>query len=379
MVDKKALEELSNFQSGGYFVTSLYLGVDGKRFNKKDYEIKLKDLIKQRNLEIERLGISDEAKRSLQEDFEKLSNYVSYEFDGKGAKSLAIFSCSALGLWRVFRLPQAVHPRLVVSKQAYIRPLAALLEENKRYVVVLISRDKARIFEYYMAELVEITKILDEVPGKVRIAGWYGLAERRIERNIEDKVHRHFKHVADTVMDYSQQNEPDYFILGGRKETVPEFERHLHTDIQKRIVARIEIDPEAREADVRDAIQQAVEQFEEEEKKRLLNRLFEEAGSNGLGVLGLKPTLKALWHGQVNALFVTEDAVRQGYYCPECYYLSADETRCPYDGTEMKVSHDIFEDAVETAILQNCEIVRIRDTEVLEKYDHMAALLRFKL
>ncbi|HHM23839.1 MAG TPA: hypothetical protein ENJ23_02225 [Bacteroidetes bacterium] len=379
MVDKRELEELSTFQSGGYFVASLYLNVDGKRFNKKDYEIKLKDLIKQRNQELEQLGIADEARESLQQDFEKMMNYVSYEFDGRGAKSLAIFSCSALGLWKVFRLPQAVHPRLVVSKQPYIRPLAALLEENKRYLTVLISRDKARIFDYYMGELEEVTKILDEVPGKVRIAGWYGLAERRIERNIEDKVHRHFKHVADAVMEYSRKTPPDFYIIGGRRETLPEFERHLHTDILKRIVARIEIDPEAPTAEVREEVERAVEEYEEAEKKRLLEKLFEEAGANGLGVLGLKPTLKALWNGQVSVLFVTEDYVRQGYYCPECYYMSADETVCPYDGTEMKISHDIFEDAVETAILQNCEVVRVKDASVLEKYEHMGALLRFKL
>ncbi len=379
MVDKKELTELSTFQAGGYFITSLYLIVDGRQLNKKDYEIKLKDLIKERKQEIEHLGIGDEAKKSLYEDFEKITNYVSYEFDGRKAKTLAIFSCSALGLWRVYRLPQTIHSRLVVSKQAYIRPLAALLEENKRYFVILVSRDKARLFEYYMAELIEHSQILDEVPGKVRIAGWYGLAERRIERNIEDKVHRHFKHVADAVHEYDRDNEPDYFIIGGRKDILPEFEGHLHTTIQDRIVARIQIDPEAPTPEVLKQVEKAVEEFEIREQERLLKQLFEESGSNGLGVLGLKGTLKALWNGQVRVLFVTEDYARPGYYCPECWYMSADETACPFDNSEMKQSHDIIEDAVETAILQNCEVVRVKNSDVLEKYDHIGALLRFKI
>jgi|Deesub1362B_J571_1020462.scaffolds.fasta_scaffold01303_4 peptide chain release factor subunit 1 len=379
MLQKKDLEELSQFQAGGYFVTSLYLNVDGKRFNKRDYEIKLKDLIRQRRQELENMGLSQEALDSIEEDFHKLSDYVSYQFDGRRAKSLAIFSCSALKFWKVFQLPQAVHPRLVVSKQPYIRPLAATLEENKRYLVILVSRDKARLFEYFMGELIEHTTILDEVPGRVKVAGWYGLAERRIERSIEDKVHRHYKHTAESAKALQDRIHAHYLIIGGRKESLPEFERHLHSTLQEKIVARIQADPDRTPDEIQSIVEKAIEDFEKKQQERLLNQLFEEAGSDGLGVLGLQNTLKALWNGQVRILFVTEDHSRPGKYCPQCYYMSANEETCPHDGSEMLQSHDIIEDAIETAILQHCELVRVKDPQYLEKHEHIGALLRFKV
>ena len=58
MIHKDELSSLSKFQAGGYFVSSLYLNVDGKRFKKKDYEIKLKALIKDRKQEVDGLGLN---------------------------------------------------------------------------------------------------------------------------------------------------------------------------------------------------------------------------------------------------------------------------------------------------------------------------------
>jgi peptide chain release factor subunit 1 len=39
-----------------------------------------------------------------------------------------------------------------------------------------------------MGEIEEQTEILDDVPPKVRGAGWYGLSEKRIERHVEDHL-----------------------------------------------------------------------------------------------------------------------------------------------------------------------------------------------
>jgi hypothetical protein len=51
----------------------------------------------------------------------------------------------------------------------------------------LVDRTRARIFEIFMGEIEEQTEILDNVPSKIREAGWYGLSERRIERHADSK------------------------------------------------------------------------------------------------------------------------------------------------------------------------------------------------
>lgn len=380
MITKSDVTSLARFNTHGYYVSSLYLNVNGKRFNKKDYEIKLKALVRERKQEIDGLGLSQEAQNSVLADFDRIRNFVSMQFDGKRAKSLAIFSCKGLDLWQVYLLPYSIHPRLVVSKQPYLRPLVTMLADNKRYLAIIVSRDKARLFEYYLGTLKEHSKILDEVPSQVKMSGWYGLEERRIERHIDDYVHRHFKNVSEGVFEYYQNSHPDWVILGGRKNIVNEFERHLHSDIQEKIIDRVVIDVDSIASDIVVSLQSAVNNFETKEQKRLLKRLFEERGPGGLGITGLKATLRALWHGQVNILFVTEDYAQPGYYCPECWYMSDNEKICTNDKTPMKKSHDIIEDAIETAIFQNCEIIRVKDKKILAgEHENIGALLRFKI
>jgi peptide subunit release factor 1 (eRF1) len=212
------------------------------------------------------------------------------------------------------------------------------------------------------------------------MAGWYGLEERKIERRIEDFVHRHFKDVSEGIFQYYQANNPDYFIIGGRRRVFSEFESHLHSNIQERIIARIRIDLEASISEILTSLEAAVQEFESTQQKQMISKLFEEQGPDGLAVTGLKATLRALWNGQVRTLFITEDYSRSGYYCPECWYMSNNEKRCANDHSPMKKSHDIIEDAIETAIFQNCEIIRVKDKKQLSgEHEHIGALLRFKI
>ena len=101
MINKSDVTSLARFNTQGYYASSLYLNVNGKRFNKKDYEIKLKALIRERKQEINGLELSQEAQNSILADFGLIRNFVSMQFNGKGAKSLAIFSCNGLDLWQV--------------------------------------------------------------------------------------------------------------------------------------------------------------------------------------------------------------------------------------------------------------------------------------
>jgi len=240
--------------------------------------------------------------------------------------------------------------------------------------------DKAKLFEYYMGDLQEHSQILNDVPSQVKMAGWYGLEERRIERRIDDHVQRHFKNVSEDVFNYYQNNQPDYFIIGGRQRTISEFESHLHTNIQERIIDRIRIDLKASTSDLTSTIKSAVENFESKEQKRMLDGLFEEKNPEGLAITGLKATLRAIWNGQVRTLFVTEDYSKAGFYCPKCWSMSDNEKLCANDQTPMKKSHNIIEDAIETAMFQNCEIIRVKDKKALAgEYENIGALLRFKI
>ncbi len=379
MITMEQVEELLQFKADPFLMTSLYLNVNQKRFSKKDYEIQLKDLIKERRQELKNMDLDAETKESLEKDFQKILDYVTLEFDGKGSRCLVVFSSTRKNFWQVYRLPKPVKSRLVVSNEPYVRPLTALLDEYKRYCTVVVSRDKARIFEVYLGEITEHTDIFSEIPGKVRIAGWYGLEERRIERHIEDQVHRHLKQVADATLDFFKEKKFDWLIIGGKKETLSAFERHLHTYLLDRIVGRIDLEPDTSLHEALAKTQEIARDVERQEEQKLVQRMMDEANSNGLGVFGLEDTLKAIWQGQVNILILKEDLTVPGYICPKCGYMSVEESECPVDQIKMNPTPDVLEEAVESAILQNCQIEHVSESQELDHVGGIGAILRFKL
>ncbi len=379
MITMEEVEELLSFKSDPFLMSSLYLNINEKRFSKREYVIQLKDLTKQRRQDIKNANLDPEIRASLEEDIKKIQNYVEQEFSGRGVRCLAIFSSSKKNFWQVYHLPQPVKSRLIINVEPYVRPLTTLLDEYKRYCTVVVSRDKARIFEVYLGEITEHTEIFNQVPGKVRIAGWYGLEERRIERNIEDKIHRHLKEVADATLEFFKKKKFDWLIIGGKRESISTFERHLHTYLRDRIIGRIDLDPDISLHEALLKTQQVAQRVEREEEKRIIQQLLDEANSNGLAVIGLEDALRAIWQGQVNVLILKEDLSVPGFICPNCGYMSAEESECPHDKIGMTPTPDILEEAVESAIIQNCQIKHIVESQELDNVGGIGAILRFKI
>ena len=379
MITMEQVEDLLSFKADPFLVSSLYLNVNEKRFSKKEYVIRLKDLIKRRRQDIKDANVSSPIKASLDEDFRKMQNYVEQEFSGRGVRGVVVFSASKKHFWQVYHLPQPVKTRLIINSEPYVRPLTILLDEYKRYCTVVISRDKARIFEVYLGEITEHTEIFNRVPGKIRIAGWYGLEERRIERNIEDKIHRHFKQVADATLEFFKKKRFDWLIIGAKKESISAFEGHLHTYLRDRIIGRIDLDPDISLHEALLKTQKVAQRVEREEEARLIQHLLDEANSNGLGVIGLEDTLKAIWQGQVNVLLLKDDLSVPGSICPKCGYLSTEESECPHDKIAMTPTPDILEEAVESAIIQNCQIEHVLESQELDNIGGIGAILRFKV
>ena len=89
--------------------------------------------------------------------------------------------------------------RCVVNHRPYVLPMLRLVDEGKRYCIVVADKARARVFTMYQGEISERTEILDVVPG------WHkqgGFAQARFQRHIKDAANKHLKHVADTVFEF---------------------------------------------------------------------------------------------------------------------------------------------------------------------------------
>jgi len=381
MVTTGQISHLIGFKSKDYPVVSLYLNTDLRHTTLPAIRIATKDLIKQREKELEAQSLSHSQKESLKNDFRKMMDFVEKELSPQLFRGHAIFSCSGENFWQVYPLPQKVKNALIIDSDTYVRPLIAILNQYQRFCIAFVDRRRARIFEYFMGQIHSLPEIEDrEVPSKVRLAGWYGLEEKRVVRHIDYHVHLHFKKVADLLFQLHTQHKFDYFVLGGKSEVLPDFERHLHRYIQDRIAKRVDLEPFSQEINEIKELAMSVEQkFIRDRLSRMVDVLITDTGKKNRATVGLQNVLRAANMGNIRLLMIEEDAVFPGRECFSCGYLSREEEVCPVCGAKTKPMDDLYDEIVENTVNFNGDFYQVPAGTRLSEFDGIGAFLRFEL
>jgi peptide chain release factor subunit 1 len=377
MITRENLSELSSFNPEGYLTTSLYLHIEGTP--QPTYVIELKDLIKDRKNELEKQQLPPDKLKSVQSDLKKVQEFVTSKFSRNGVRTLILFSCSGKKWWKELTINSPIRSRLVINSKPYILPLTVLLDEHKRFLCILVDSSKARLFEVFAGEILEHNDILDEVPGKVKAAGFGGYEERRIERHIEDHVRRHFKHVADHATDFFRRYQNDFVILGGSEQNTNEFRNYLHSTLQDKVVSTFQEELNTTPKAILERAMLVEDEIRLREQKELLERFFAQVNSGGLGIVGLDSTLKALRQGQVNYLLVKDGYGIKGFRCRECFGLHAENGPCTYCNGPTEQIPDVVDEAVQDAIQQGCRVkyITLPESE-FSLAGNIGAILRFR-
>ena len=374
-VTARKIDELLNLEADPLLITSFFMSVDGAAFPRKEYREAADRLLKEHAKQTEGNELTREQRRSLEIDRDRIRNFVELEFERGAIRGLGLFSCGGKDFWQVYEFARPVEDKVTAAPEPYIRPLSALLDNHPKYCLLLVDRSKARIFEVTQGEIVERSEVLTEVPARVREGGWYGLEEKRIERHIDDHVHRHWKQVAETTFDFFRRYDFDWLIVGGHDQEIREFEAHLHPYLQERVVGTLRAGPETPFADVFEASLIVQRMAESDAEEKAVRRLVD-ATSQGWGVAGLAPTLDALQAGQVQTLVLSEGLVSPGKRCPNCGLLQASAEVCPICDRPLVAVPDVLEKAVELAFRQRCRIEHIQSSTPVQPAEGVGAILR---
>lgn len=379
MVTAGQVNHLIGFKSKDFPVVSLYLNTDLRHTTLPAIRIAAKDLIKQREKELEEQTLSHSQKESLKNDFSKILTFVEEELSPDIFRGHAIFSCSGENFWQVYPLPQKVKNALIIDPDTYVRPLIAILNQYRRFCLLFVDRRRARLFEYFMGQISPLPEVDDrEVPSRVRLAGWYGLEEKRVVRHIDYHVHLHYKRVADILFRLHTRQKFDYFVLGGKPEVLSDFERHLHRYIQDRIVERVDMEPPSPEINpIRELAMSVEQRVMRDRLSRMVDELITDAGKKNRAVLGLENVLKAANMGNIRMLMIEEDAVFPGRECFSCGYLSRQAEVCPVCGAKTSPMNDLYDEIVENTVNFNGEFYQVPSGTPLGNFDGIGAFLRF--
>lgn len=377
MISFAQIEELMKIQNHSSPVISLYLGANDHQYSKHDCEVVVKDLMKEKETAVASLQ-DKEHRASAEKDFEKIRHYIRNEFDWKGKKGLALFASSGSGLWQIYSLPRPVKNILIVNHTPYIRPLVALLDEYPRFCVVLVDKAKARVFEVFLGEINEHSEIIDELPRKTKAGGWKGNEEGRIQRHMNEEVHKHFKKVGDAVMDLFKTYRFDSLILAGHRPDFSAFENDLHPYLKEKVLACIEMDLHAAKENVLEKATEVERQSRKEKEEKLVKRLHD-LSAERMAVIGIAPTLTAHQQGQIHSLVVGKDYQVAGAKCLSCGFLAHRAHDCPSCLQPLEAIPDVVDDLIESVLSQGAKIEYVSEREHIHPLGGIAAILRYKV
>ena len=364
-----AIRELASIKGQAAPVTSCYLDVDGRRFvRRQDLEHELDTLLREARNRFD----GDE---SVQADLRKIDQLVRRGIDRSQVRGLAIFACSAEGLWEVIELPVRVTSRVVVNHVPAVGQLEAVLREHEPIGVLMADRQRARMFVFELGKLVERSELFDA-------------SDRETDKGERDKgvdpaqsqaarTQAHLRNAAAVAFEVFQERPFQYLAVATPDNLAADLEASLHPYLRSRLSGRLSVPVGATYNDVLAAAQVIEAEVERRREAEVVERLRSAVGAGRLGVAGLGPVVDALAGHRVETLLVSQGYVESGWRCAGCHALAVIGRRCKRCGTDMAEVDDLVEESVEAALAQSCQVEICIGNADLDVLGRIGALLRY--
>jgi peptide subunit release factor 1 (eRF1) len=379
------IRELAEFQDTKSSAVSFYFQPSTPR-NKahKEDTILIKDLAREalRKLESKPEGKDDgkEKKDCVRADLDRILR-LSGELRSNGTHGKAVFACAAQNLWREYDLPTSLPgTQLFVDRHFHLKPLAHLLGAFPLLGVVLIDRQRARIFELRLGELTEREDLFHPHSRRGRSDGFAGYDGGHAQRRVEDETRQHFKNVAEAVKDLLEKGVFEKWILACQDSHRSLLEPQLHAYVSQSLIGRFHADlTHATRDDIRTHAQQIAERWQADRRRELVGQTLSLARSNGRGVTGLRRVLRSLELGEVQTLLLGENLQAHAVECSGCGHIDAHLVSfCPVCGRTTQEVVDVGEAILPWVIRRDIETFYVKDDAEFDKVGNIAALLRYR-
>lgn len=391
MLGKEAVKAIRRWAERPAPVLSLYLAVNPADpnvaqhtfdYKKKPYVIRAKDTLKALGVPRE---LADRVLFRLEHDAPQAVTRAVFADD----RELEVYD---LGV----ELPVVdLRTGLVEGRygEPYVAPLLFALDEYERYGVVLLDKERWRLFEVFMGEIEEVEdafravapeewrRLSESRPAAPRTVGGFaaaakgGTAKDKFDRRLLEWTHRFYKDRAQELFRFVEERGIERVILMGPEEDTKYFESFLPKALASRVVAHLPSPGHARVSpgEVLLKVKPAIERIEREEEKKLLERVREE------GIQGSAPVLDALMIGRVYLWVLPWNLEEEVYYCPEENFAAAslDAARAVCDAPERRPLKDLVARLAD-AYGARVEFVRGEAEEMLTReFGGMAGLVRW--
>lgn len=147
--------------------------------------------------------------------------------------------------------------------------------DNKIYLILLVDRKRARMFTMQNGGVINHKELSnDEAPSKVKHGENAWDAQDKINRHVDEHLHRHLVHVAKEVQEYIKKERVDAILIGGHKPLFRKVEEHLKYPLNKKIAGNFVTELKIPQEEVFRRAKKVIERIEVEQvEDRVQNAL----------------------------------------------------------------------------------------------------------
>lgn len=299
-VPEQVMERLLEFEAVSLPVISMYLDA---RVNEHGRDNFLPFVRKELTKRSKSYPQQSEERASFEEDFVRIGRYLEQGAPA-AAQGIAIFACS--GANDFFEAANFDAPfernRITVSDRPHVYPLARLIDQYRRYAVVLADTNRAQIFIFAAGRAVDQQGIENVKTKHAKVGGW---SQARYQRHEENYHLHHAKEVVDVLERTVREEGIEIIVLAGDEETViPILKEQLPKTLAEKVIDVIRLGIDTPEHELLEESLKVFRRHDTLTDMQKVQRLLNEFRADELAVTGVPDTLAALSNGQVEELLI---------------------------------------------------------------------------
>lgn len=228
-------------------------------------------------------------------------------------QGLAIFACSAANNY--FEVGEFEAPfernRIFVSDRPHVYPLARVIDQYRRFAVVLADTNRARIFVFAAGRALEERSVENVKTKRTSVGGW---SQARYQRHEENYHLHHVKEVVEMLERTVREEQIENIILAGDEGTViPLLRDQLPKELADKVIDAVSLGIDTPEHELFEESLTVFRRHDSLTDMEKLQRLLNEYRADDLGVAGVPETLAALSNGQVEEMLIVSSADKLAY------------------------------------------------------------------
>lgn len=196
-----------------------------------------------------------------------------------------------------------------------VAPYIRALKQDRSVVVVLVDRQRARVFNYRNGSIEEPENLLADLDvgdlSDINIAkrptNVSGVRGKTGTDAAQDTQQVHTGRFVRTLMERVEElvGRDGFLVLGGTPETVAALRQHAPDSVEDRTLVDSSLHLDMSVAQVKERAEQAASKLTQRRQEELLGEVIEQANAGGRGALGSSVVEKALREGRVDTLLLS--------------------------------------------------------------------------